>query len=294
MELRHLKHFIVVAEELNFTRAAERVNIVQSAVSSSVRALEDELKAKLFVRGTKQVQLTPAGRAFLEKARDVLRAVETGRETVAEIEGLRSGSLSIGTVHSLPMFLDLPTLISRYHSASPCIEVRLRQGDTASMIEQLRVGRLDLAFLPLLEAPEDIVTGIIACEDLVAVVPKTHPLAGQMGVPLRDLVEYPFVDFELGWGTRALVDRAFWQAGLQRRTIFDVTDLETVVDLVALGQGIALLPETIAEVRQPKISVCELAEPAICWELVVAYQRGDDNAPINGAAKAFIDLLTFK
>jgi DNA-binding transcriptional LysR family regulator len=294
MELRHLKHFIVVAEELNFTRAAERVHIVQSALSSSVRTLEEELQAKLFVRSTKQVQLTPAGRAFLAKAREVLRVVESGRETVAEIEGLRSGTLSIGTVHSLPMFLDLPSLISRYHAINPGIEVRLRQGDTVSLIEQLRTGRLDLAFLPLLDPPDEVVTGIIACEDLVAVLPKTHPLAGQKDVPLRDLIDYPFVDFEIGWGTRPLVDRAFGQAGLHRRTVFDVTDLETVIDLVGLGLGIALLPETIAELRQSKISVCELAEPAICWELVVAHQRSEGNTPINAAANAFLDLLTFQ
>jgi DNA-binding transcriptional LysR family regulator len=294
MELRHLKHFIAVAEELNFTRAAERVHIVQSALSSSVRALEEELQAKLFVRSTKQVQLTPAGRAFLAKAREVLRVVESGRETVAEIEGLRSGTLSIGTVHSLPMFLDLPSLISRYHAINPGIEVRLRQGDTVGLIEQLRTGRLDLAFLPLLDPPDEVVTGIIACEDLVAVLPKTHPLAGQKDVPLRDLIDYPFVDFEIGWGTRPLVDRAFGQAGVHRRTVFDVTDLETVIDLVGLGLGIALLPETIAELRQSKISVCELAEPAICWELVVAHQRSEGNTPVNAAANAFLDLLTFQ
>lgn len=293
MELRHLKHFIVVAEALNFTRAAERAHIVQSALSTSVRMLEEELQAKLFVRSTKQVQLTPAGRAFLEKAREVLRAVESGREKVAEIEGLRSGSLSIGTVHSLPVFLDLPSLISRYHVGNPGIELRLRQGDTASLIEQLRAGKLDLAFLPLLDPPEDIITAIIACEDMVAVLPKAHPLAGQTNVPLRDLMQYPFVDFEFGWGTRSLIDRAFGQAGLQRRTIFDVTDLETIVDLVGKGLGIALLPETIAEARRSEVSVCELAEPAICWELVVAHQRSDNKDPINGATQGFLDLLTY-
>ena len=293
MELRHLKHFIVVAEALNFTRAAERAHIVQSALSTSVRMLEEELQAKLFVRSTKQVQLTPAGRAFLEKAREVLRAVESGREKVAEIEGLRSGSLSIGTVHSLPVFLDLPKLISRYHAGNPGIELRLRQGDMASLIEQLRAGKLDLAFLPLLDPPEDIITAIIACEDMVAVLPKPHPLVGQTNVPLRDLIQYPFVDFELGWGTRSLIDRAFGQAGLQRRTIFDVTDLETIVDLVGQGLGIALLPETIAEARRSDVSLCELSEPAICWELVVAHQRSDNNSPINGAAQAFLDLLTY-
>lgn len=293
MELRHLKHFIVVAEELNFTRAAERAHIAQSALSTSVRMLEEDLRAKLFVRTTKQVQLTPAGRAFLEKAREVLRAVDSGREKVAEIEGLRCGSLSIGTVHSLPVFLNLPTLISRYHAENPGIELRLRQGDTAGLIEQLRAGKLDLAFLPLLDPPDDIITGIIACEDLVAIVPHTHPLANQTEVPLKNLIQYPFVDFELGWGTRSLIDLAFGQAGLQRRTIFDVTDLETIVDLVEKGLGIALLPETIAEPMRSKVSICELTEPAICWELVVAHQRSDNNLPINGATQGFLDLLTF-
>src|SRR6185369_13732540 len=148
MELRQLHHFIAVAEELNFTRAADRVHIVQSALSSSIRGLEDELRARLFVRSTRQVRLTPAGRAFLEKAREALRVIDIGRETVADIAGLRRGCLSIGTVHSLPAFLDLPTLISRYHAVAPGIEVRLRQGDAAGLMERLRSGRLDLAFLP--------------------------------------------------------------------------------------------------------------------------------------------------
>lgn len=291
MELRHLQHFIAVAEERNFTRAARRVHIVQSALSTSIRALEEELQARLFVRGPRQVHLTPAGRAFLEKAREVLRVIDIGRETVAEIEGLRSGSLSIGTVHSLPAFLDLPSLIARFHKANPGIEVRLRQGDSAGLVAQLRTGSLDLAFLPLLDPPDDIVTGIVACEDLVVATPPRHPLAGRSGVPLQELIDYSFVDFETGWGTRPLIDRAFAQADLQRRTIFDVTDLETIVDLVGRGLGIALLPETIAGTRCPGISVAQLAEPAICWELVVAHVRGDGAKPVNRAAQAFLGLL---
>ena len=293
MEIRQLKHFIVVAEELNFTRAAERAHIVQSALSTSIRALEEELKSKLFVRNTRQVQLTPSGRAFLEQAREILRVIDVGRDIVADIEGLKRGSLSIGTVHSLPAFLDLPSLISRYHIIAPGIEVRLRQGDSAGLIEQLRAGKLDLAFLPLLDAPDDIVTGIIACEDLVAIMPPNHPLAGRKDVGLRELIDFSFIDFDIGWGTRPLIDRAFGQAGLQRRTDFDVTDLETIIDLVGQGLGIALMPETIAELKQPRISSCELSEPAICWELLVAHLRSDGDTPLNPAAQAFLNLLTY-
>jgi DNA-binding transcriptional LysR family regulator len=293
MELRQLQHFIAAAEELNFTRAAARVHIVQSALSTSIRLLEEELNAKLFLRNTRQVQITPTGRAFLEKAREVLRSVEVSRETVAEVEGLTRGSLSIGTVHSLPSFLDLPSLIARYHAIAPGIEVRLRQGDFASLIQQLRSGQLDLAFLPLLEVPDDIFSGIIACEDLVAVTPPNHPLAGRSGVALRELIDYRFIDFDIGWGTRPIIDRAFGQAGLQRNTDFEATDLETVIDLVGKGLGIALLPESIAALRASSVATCDLSEPAICWELLIAHVRGENDAPVNGAAQAFLDLLTF-
>ncbi len=291
MELRHLQHFIAVAEEKNFTRAAQRIHIVQSALSTSIKSLEIELETPLFVRSTRQVTLTPAGRAFLEKAREALRVIDSGKENVAEIAGLKAGSLSIGAVQSLPAFLDLPSLFQRYHTTYPGIEVRLRQGDTVVLMEQLRSGQLDLAFLPLLDPPDDIHTAIVACEDLVAITPLGHPLAGRKDVPLRDLMQYSHVDFELGWGTRPLIDLAFAKAGIQRRTIFDVTDLETVVDLVAKGLGIALLPETIAEMRVPKVAIAELSEPAICWELLVAHYGAD--TPINEAARAFMDLLEF-
>ena len=126
MELRHLQHFIVVAEELNFTRAADRVHIVQSALSSSIRGLEEELQVRLFVRSTRQVRLTPAGLAFLEKAREALRVIDVGRETVADIAGLRRGSLSIGTVHSLPLakFLDCTRFVF-----APFVSLRVFSGN---------------------------------------------------------------------------------------------------------------------------------------------------------------------
>lgn len=291
MELRHLQHFIAVVEELSFTRAAERVHIVQSSLSSSIRVLEDELQAQLLVRSTRQVQLTPAGRAFFERAREALDVIATGRESVADIVGLRKGKLSIGTVHTLAAFLDLPSLIERYHKACPGIEVRMRQGRTEELIELLRTGRLDLAFLPLLDPPDDIVTRIVACEDLVVAAAPDHPLAQQKSTTLAELVNYPFVDFELGWGTRSLVDHAFAKGRLQRRTAFDVTDLDMLFDLVGKGLGIAMLPETIVNGRHPQVAACELADTTICWELVAAYARGEGTRPLNGAVELFTNLL---
>lgn len=293
MELRHLQHFIAVAEELSFTRAAEKVHIVQSALSSSIKSLEDELKAQLLVRSSRQVQLTPAGRAFLERAREAINVIESGCETVADIAGLRRGALAIGTVHTLPSFLDLPSLIARYHADNPGIEVRMRQGDALSLIEMLRSGRLDIAFFPLMDSPDDIVIRKVACEDLVVATSQGHPLTASSEVCISELAEYPFVDFEMGWGTRSHVDRAFGREHIERRTVFDVTDLGTIFDLVSKGLGIALLPETIAGVRQHEVAVVKLTKPEICWELVVAYLKTSDGHHLNGAADALLGMMQY-
>ncbi|TCL71101.1 DNA-binding transcriptional LysR family regulator [Rhizobium sp. BK251] len=294
MELRQLQHFVAVAEEQHFTRAAQRVNVVQSALSSSIRALEEELDAKLFVRNTRQVRLTSVGRVFLDKARIALDAVRDAREAVTAVQGLSRGLLSIGTVQSLPAFLDLPSLLASFHALYPGIEVRLSQGSSQHLLEKVRGGKLDLAIVPLCDPPAGITATMIACEALVAVCPPDHPLAGREDVPLSALAEEAFVDFEPAWGTRQLVDRGFAEAGIERRIAFEVSDLGTQLELVARGLGVALVPEAIAEAQQATLGIARLAEPEICWELVVVCAGADTvrMSPADAAPKAFLDLLT--
>ncbi|MER9063921.1 LysR substrate-binding domain-containing protein [Mesorhizobium sp. M0435] len=293
MELRQLQHFVAVAEENHFTRAAQRVNIVQSALSVSIRALEEELGAQLFIRSTRQVRLTTTGRVFLDKARAALEAVREARDTVAAIRGLDRGTLTIGTVQSLPAFLDLPSLLARFHAQHPGIEVRLCQGSSTHLLEKIRSGRIDLAFLPLFEPPVGIATTMIACESLVMICALNHALADCGEASLSALKDDPFVDFEPDWGTRKLVDRAFLEVGIERRTVFEVSDLETLLELVARGLGIALVPEAIAEARRSTLSINPIAQTELCWELVVAYAAGDgtSDSPPDHAPKAFLKLL---
>jgi DNA-binding transcriptional LysR family regulator len=293
VELRQLQHFVAVAEEQHFTRAAQRVNVVQSALSSSIRALEEELEAKLFVRSTRQVRLTSVGRVFLDKARIALDAVRDARDAVTAIQRLNRGTLSIGTVQSLPAFLDLPSLLASFHGLYPGIEVRLCQGSSSHLLDKVRSGRLDLAIVPLCDPPVGIATTMIACEALVAVCPPDHPLAGRENVPLSAFADEPFVDFEPAWGTRQLVDRGFNEAGIERRIAFEVSDLDTQLELVARGLGVALVPEVVAEEQHPSLGIARLAEPEICWELVIACaSHGEaEQAPTDRAPKAFLDLL---
>lgn len=292
MELRQLQHMVALAEEQHFTRAARRVNIVQSELSTSIRQLEAELEAPLFVRSTRQVRLTAAGRVFLGKAKAALAAIEDARDAVAAVQGLRRGTLSIGTMQSLPAFLDLPALIEQFHSRHPGIEVRLSQGASSDLLAQVRSGRLDLAFVPVSEPPEDVATTMIACEALVVVCAPGHALAGRVDVPMMALKGQPFVDFELDRGTRKLIDRGFMEAGIERHIAFEVSDLETLLELVRRGLGIALLPEAVARARQPALGIAELAEPEMCWELVVAHAAGvSDALPVDKATQAFLALL---
>ncbi len=293
MELKQLQHFVAVAQERHFTRAAQRVHIVQSALSASVRSLEDELGARLFVRSTRQVRLTSAGAALYDKALAVLHAAREAREVVAEVQGLRRGSLAVGSVPSLPAFLDLPALLARFRERHPEVDIRLGQGSAGALLEQVRDGRLDLAFLPLSEPPGDLQTRVIVCEELVLACAPEHALAGREGVRLGELTGECFVDFEPGWGTRKLVDKVFAAAGVERRIAFEVSDLGTVLDLVARGLGVALVPEPVAGARLPALGMARLAAPSICWELVAAHDSrvGAGGAAGNPAVGALLDLL---
>lgn len=300
MELRQLEHFVAVAEEQHFTRAARRVHIVQSGLSSSIRALEQEFGVALFVRSTRRVRLTAAGQALYQKATQVMAAAREAREAVAAVQGLERGKLTLGTVQSLGAFIDLPELVDRFHALHPGIEIQLCQGSTTHLMDKIRDGRLDLAFMPLIKPPQGVATRLVACEAMVATCAVDHAMADRAQTSLAGLKDEPFVDFQDDWGTRQIVDRAFVQAGVNRYTAFEVSDLNTLLDLVSRGLGIALVPEAIAEARTAvahpcPVSVLQLEAPEICWELVAAF-AGDRSAPEPeaAAARAFLNLLTLR
>lgn len=291
MELRQLHYFVTAAKVEHFTVAARQLNIVQSALSSAIKALEEELDAKLFVRSTRQVRLTPAGRTLLEKAQIVLDAAQEARDSVKAVQDARRGKIGIGTVQGLSPFLDLPALLAEFHCRHPEVEVRLCQGGLAHLIDKLRNGLIDLAFLPVVDTPPDIVTRMIACEDLVVVCAPGHPLARLNSIALADLVGHAFVDFEADRGTRRLIDDAFSARRLERRTAFEVSDLDSLMELVGHGLGIALVPETVAAAWQGGIHVAEIADAEICWELVVASPAKSADGAGGTAPLKFLELL---
>jgi DNA-binding transcriptional LysR family regulator len=297
MNLKQLEHFLAVADEQHFTRAAKRMNIIQSGLSASIRALEEEFGAPLFVRTTRRVEMTTAGQVLNQRALEIINSVREAKSAVAAVNGLQKGELKLGTCASLNAFVDLPLLLGEFHALHPTIEIKLCHSTATNLMNRVREGVVDVAFLPLFEKPRDVMTSPIAVDRLVVACPAGHPLAGRKALKLKDLASEPFVDYHLEQGTRRIVDRAFSELGLVRRTALEVGDVQVLLDLVARGLGIALVPETFARTRAavkgaPSIAIATLQRPGIMWELVVAFAGMSGAAqPKNPAIKAFADVL---
>jgi len=297
VDLKQLEHFVAAADEQHFTRAARRMNIVQSGLSASIRALERELGAPLFVRTTRRVELTVAGRVLYEKAQQILSGAREARQAVAAISGLERGSLSIGTCASLNAFFDLPLLLGEFRALHPAIEIRLCHSTAAKLMDKVKSGDIDLGFLPLYEKSRDLVTTPIATDVLVVACPHDHPLTGRSNIALHSLAAENFVDFQQEQGTRRIVDRAFAGLNISRKTALEVGDVQVLLDLVARGFGIALVPHTFARARasvgtSPKIGIATLKRPGLRWELVATfYGRSGAAQSRNPAVAAFTEVL---
>ena len=267
MELRQLEHFVAVAQECHFTRAAQRLHIAQSGLSASIRSLEKELGATLFLRSTRQVQLTAAGHALLVEALRALAASDAAKDAVAAVQGLLRGSLSIGSLQCLHA-VDLPTVLAGFLSEHPGLEIRLRQGGSYELIEHVRAGRLDVAFVarPARE-PENVVLTPLDREDLVLACSPSHPAARLAVVELRDLADEQFVDFPPSWGTRDLADRVLTAAGVERRVSLEVTDVHSLLDLVAVDLGVALVPSSF-RAKTDRVRFIGLDGGVPAWETV--------------------------
>ncbi|MEU6782678.1 LysR family transcriptional regulator [Nonomuraea angiospora] len=281
MELQQMRYVVAVAETANFTRAAERCRVVQSALSHQIARLERELGARLFDRTSRRVTLTPAGEAFLPAARQALDAAERARAEVAAASGELRGRLAIGAIPTVTA-VDLPGALKTFHVRHPQVRITLRVGASDELAEQVRQGALDIAFLGLPPSvrPKGVRGRALARGELVAVVAPGHPLAAPLtdalaglsadpptdpsaeaaGVDLHRLSEEVFVDFPAGTAARAQSDEAFAAAGVSREVAFEVTNADLMARLVRLGLGIAMMPAAFAP-ELPGVHVVELRDP---------------------------------
>ncbi|RBQ20765.1 LysR family transcriptional regulator [Spongiactinospora rosea] len=289
MELRHLEYFVAVAEEQNFTRAAARLHIVQSAVSAAVKALERDLGAPLLDRNPKRVLLTDAGQALLPKARVALDAARDAADAVAEVHGGLRGTVRLGTMTSV-WLIDVPALLGEFHRRHPGVLVRTSAAPSGSqgLIDAITDRRLDLAFVSLPGArPPGIDLTDLAHSGVDLVVPADHPLAGRASVPIGELAGLDFIDSPIGFGNRAVVDRAFATAGVPRRVTIEIPDIATAVAYVRHGLGIALLPSFVLA-AQEAVTVLKVTGADLRWPLSLATPT---DRTLSTASRALIALI---
>lgn len=287
MELQQLRYVVAIAETNSFTRAAERCLVVQSALSHQVARLERELGARLFERTSRRVRLTPAGAAFLPAARQCLDAAERAAAEASSAVGVVRGRLAVGLIPTVAA-VDLPVALREFRQAYPHVRVNLRVGASEHLVEQVRDGALDVAFLglPTTARPQGVAVHELARDRLVAVTAPDHPLAGETSTSLAHLADEVFVDLPAGTAGRAQSDLAFAAAGLTRDVAFEVSTVDYLLArLVGEGLGIALLPAAWAP-RLPGLATVEVTDAPVRVEYVVWGSR--TRTP---AAGAFLGVL---
>ena len=279
MELRQLRYFVAVAEELHFRRAAERLHISQPPLSQQIRALEDELGFALLIRTRRRVQLTPAGEAFLRDARALLSELDGAVATARRIDAGQTGRLRIGFVGSALLSI-VPGTVECFRAARPGVAIELRERSTVDQLRAVAAGMVDVG---LVRPPIDDESGLraetVLRERTVAALPAAHPLAALGRVPLRRLADEPLVLFprDQAPGFHDLLIGALADTGAGPRVIQYAPEMLTIIGLVAAGTGVSLVPASVSRLALDGVAYRPVTG-APRSELVAITRAGDDSA----------------
>lgn len=258
MELRQLEYFVAVAEEQNFTRAADRVHISQSGVSAQIKALESELGEPLFDRSSRVARLTAAGKAALEPARAALAAAAAVRDAVDEVTGVLRGRLVIGMVTGCtitPLFV----AIEAFRRAHPGVTLMVRENDSESMLSEIDAGSLDVAIVGTAgQPPAALESMTIISEPLAALVPAGHPLARRATADFARLADEALVSMPSGTGVRAALEMGCASAGFTPQMAVEASAADAIADLCVREVGIGVLSESMAREYHDRLSVVVL------------------------------------
>lgn len=285
MELRQLEYFVAVAEEANFTRAAERAHVAQPAVSAQIARLERELGQPLLDRARRQVQLTAAGAAVLPHARAALAAVADARVAVEELTGLVRGSVVIGTVTAHGV--DMPGLLAAFHAAHPGVEITLTTADSDRLIDGVRAGHFDVvvASVGAGEVPDGLAVEVTTDEAIEAAVGAGDVWRDRASVPVAALADRPLIALPRGTGVRRRLDDAFAAQGLTPRIAFEASTPQELAALAARGLGVAIVPQSVSRNRSDLHAVA--ITPELRGRLVLAWRA---SGPVGPAGRVLIGM----
>jgi LysR family hydrogen peroxide-inducible transcriptional activator len=290
MEIRQLRYVLQIAQEKNFSRAAEKLHIAQPSLSQQLSKLEKEIGVLLFQRNTNSVELTHAGIIFVEKAQKIVDRVEQLQQEMEDISLMRKGKLNVGSLpitgsHILPLVL--PVFKAKY----PEIEIALVEDTTANLEHLTSSGQTDISLLSLPLTEQSLTYDTVIEEEICLAVPIEHPLAkANKQIAIQALQHEPFIILKKGQGFRQITIDLCRAAGFTPEIVFESSNIETVQSLVAAGMGIAFVPHMVSRAKWSRHAPAylSLAEPKPSRTLVIAYRKG---RYISKAASAFIHTL---
>lgn len=261
MELRHLRYFQTVAEELHFNRAAERLNISQPPLSQQIKQLELELGVELFSRTKRKVELTAPGKAFLAETRKILAHIEFAANLVKDVNSGERGSLRLGSIYS-GIYTIIPRLLRRFGEEYPNVTVDIQELTISQQLERLHEGKIDAGILRMPILDPDIETRIIFHEGIVAALPANHVLAERASISLSELAQYPIILSGIGLrkNFRQQVLDLFNERDIPVSVAREVAEMHTLISLVGAGLGLALVPESVSRIQIADVVYLPLLE----------------------------------
>jgi len=280
MELRHLRYFAAVAEQLHFRHAAELVHVAQPALSQQIRQLEEEIGVKLFERSRHKVRLTPAGKAFYENTQRILRQVDQAVSKAKKVELGDAGSIRIGFVSTAAIRV-LPDAVKKLQKQAPSAEVELNELSAGEQIDGLYREQLDIGFLHAKLSQDILKTKTVARDRLVAAVPAASKLAGRTRVDLKDLASWTAImpAGHTSSGFYEQVRMAYQMAGVRPESVHYTRLLQTGLLLVAAGMGVSLVPESFQSMHLKGVAYKKLKVEPPLSEMVAAWRR-DNTSPL--------------
>lgn len=285
IELRHLRYFIAVAEELHFGRAARRLHLAQPPLSQQIRKLEEILGCQLFLRTSRAVRLTAAGEAFLERARRTLRNVKDDMEEARGIGRGEQGLLRVGFISSA-MLTAIPRTFGVYHGRFPKVQLQLFESYTASVMRSLLSGEIDVGILRDGGPSNGLQVEPIYSEPYVAVLPRQHPLAANKSITAAALRDEPFVFHTPSAGTRAFEKPMSLceEHGFRPRIVQEAPQWLTLLRLVGAGLGVTIAPACVERIVMNDVVCVRLRGATVRSDLEIAHRTGEDRMLVHAFA----------
>ncbi len=281
MEFRHLRYFLALAEELHFGRAAQRLSISQPPLSLNIQQLEASVGAQLFNRNSRGVQLTAAGQAFVPAARALLAQAGAAARQAREVAQGQAGELQIGFAGTL-LYCGLPQVLQRFQDSHPRLRLVLRELSSSEQLSELVRDRLDVGFVHSPRVPPGFEQVLVASQPMVACVPATHALAAARAVALHDLQGQSLVVVSRAvspdYHERILAECEL--AGWLPPVVHELRHWLSVVALVAQGQGVALVPEALAQSALAGAVFVSLKDSALRYDTRCLWRSNRDQAAL--------------